>query len=218
MAEGIRWRWIERHTDDIAQATMEHLWLTGVAMGVAIAVALPVAVLVRGRRLPFAVAGGVADVLYTIPSLALFAALVPIVGIGVTPAVVGLAAYALTMLLRNAVVGLNGVPLPVREAAIGMGLTRRQVLMRVELPLALPAIITGIRLATASTIGIATIAAFVGGGGLGTLILDDGIQRQLFLTPIVVGTVIATAMALVADVVLIGVERWLTPWSRRRVP
>lgn len=215
MAESIRWDWLGRHSDDITRLTVEHLVLTGTAMGIAIAVALPVAFAVRGRRLPFAVAGGVADVLYTIPSLALFALLLPYLGIGKAPAVIGLAAYALTMLLRNAVVGLQGVPAVVKDAARGVGMTPRQLLWRVELPLALPAVITGVRLATVSTVGIATIAAFVGGGGLGELIWNDGIQRDLFLTPIVAGTVLTTLLAAVLDVALLGLERVLTPWARR---
>lgn len=216
MAEGIRWDWIERHTDDITRLTVEHVQITAISVAVAVAIAVPVGVLVRGRRLPFALASGVADLLYTVPSLALFAVLVPVVGIGDTPAIIGLVAYALTMLVRNTVVGLESVPDAVREAATGMGLTRRQALLRVELPLAIPAIMAGVRLATVSTVGIATIAVFVGGGGLGELIWTDGIQRQLFLTPIVVGTVCATALALVLDAALVGVERLITPWTRAR--
>lgn len=216
MAEGIRWDWIERHTDDVVALTVEHVQITVVSVLIAVAIAVPVGVAVRGRRVPFAAASGIADVLYTIPSLALFAFLVPFTGIGNTPAVVGLVAYALTMLIRNTVVGLESVPVSVREAAAGMGLTRRQALLRVELPLAIPAIMTGVRLATVSTVGIATIAVFVGGGGLGELIWTDGIQRQLFLTPIVVGTVCATALALLLDLLLVGAEKLITPWTRVR--
>lgn len=216
MAEGIRWDWIERHTDDIVALTVEHVQITVVSVLIAVAIAVPVGVAVRGRRVPFAAASGIADVLYTIPSLALFAFLVPLTGIGNTPAVIGLVAYALTMLIRNTVVGLESVPASVREAATGMGLTRRQALLRVELPLAIPAIMAGVRLATVSTVGIATIAVFVGGGGLGELIWTDGIQRQLFLTPIVVGTVCATALALLLDLLLVGAERLITPWTRVR--
>jgi osmoprotectant transport system permease protein len=113
-------------------------------------------------------------------------------------------------------VGLEGVSGPVREAARGMGLTSRQTLTRVELPLALPAIFAGIRLAAVSTVGIATIAVYIGAGGLGVLIVNDGIQRGLFVTPIVVGAVIATVMAIVIDLALVGIERLLTPWQRAR--
>lgn len=212
----IRWDWIGRHTDDITRATLDHLQITAVSVLVAVAVAVPVGILVRNRRLAFAGAAGSADVLYTIPSIALFAFLVPFTGIGNLPAAIGLIAYALTMLIRNTVVGLQAVPASVREAATGMGLTPRQVLWRVELPLAVPSIMAGVRLATVSTVGIATIAVFVGGDGLGELILLDGIQRQLFFTPILVGTVIATALAIVLDALLVGAERLLTPWTRAR--
>jgi osmoprotectant transport system permease protein len=214
--EGIRWDWIERHLDDIARLTLEHLQITAVSVLLAVLIAVPVGILVQGRRVAYGAAGLTADLLYTIPSLALFAFLVPLVGIGTTPAIIGLVAYALTMLIRNTVVGLRSVPAPVREAATGMGLTRRQTLLRVELPLAIPAIMAGVRLATVSTVGIATIAVFVGGGGLGELILTDGIQRQLFLTPIVVGTVLATLLAIALDLLLVGAERLLTPWTRVR--
>jgi osmoprotectant transport system permease protein len=216
MAEPIRWDWIERHTDDITRLTVEHVQITAISVVLAVAIAVPLGVLVRNRRLPFAAAAGISDVLYTIPSLALFAALVPLIGIGDTPAIIGLVAYALTMLVRNTVVGLQAVPAAVREAAAGMGLTPRQTLLRVELPLAIPAIMAGVRLATVSTVGIATIAVFVGGGGLGELIWTDGIQRQLFLTPILVGTVCATVLALALDALLVLAERLATPWTRVR--
>jgi osmoprotectant transport system permease protein len=146
----------------------------------------------------------------------MFAFLLSFVGIGFEPAVIALAVYCLQLIIRNSVVGLEGVSAPVREAARGMGLTSRQTLTRVELPLALPAIFAGIRLAAVSTVGIATIAVYIGAGGLGVLIVNDGIQRGLFVTPIVVGGVIATVMAIVIDLALVGVERLLTPWQRAR--
>ena len=215
MAESIDWDWIGRHGDDIASATLAHLELVGAGVGLAVAVAVPVALAVRNRPIGATVAAGTATVLYTIPSLALFAFLIPVFGIGKTPAILGLAIYALGVVIRNTVAGLRGVPSPVLEAARGMGLSRRQVLYRVELPLAVPAILTGIRLATIETVAIATIAVFVAGGGLGELILNNGIERNLFVTPIVAGTVIAVCMALTLDLLLVGLQRVLTPWSRR---
>ncbi len=209
-----RWDWIERHTDDIASASLEHLQLVGSSVALAVAVAIPVAVAVRRRPSAIAVATGGATVLYTIPSLALFAILVSIVGIGRTPAVIGLAGYAVGVLLRNALTGLREVPPAALDAARGMGMTRRQMLFRVELPLAVPAILTGIRLATIETVAIATVAVFVAGGGLGELIFTDGIQRDLFLTPIVAGAAVAIAMALILDVLLIGAQRLIAPWRR----
>lgn len=216
MAEGIRWDWIADHTDDIARNTVEHLQLVGTSMAVAVAVSLPVAALAYRSRVATGAVTAVAGALYTIPSLAMFAFLLSIFSIGFWPAVTALVLYGLLILIRNAVVGLRGVPGPVRDAARGMGLTRRQMLWRVELPLALPAIMAGIRITAVSTVGIATIAVFVGAGGLGELIYSDGVQRGLFLTPIVVGAVVATVMAILIDLALMGVERLLTPWARAR--
>jgi osmoprotectant transport system permease protein len=209
-----RWDWIERHTDDIASATVEHLHLVAASVALAVVVAIPIAVLVRRRPSASAAATGGATILYTIPSLALFAILVSVVGIGRTPAIIGLAAYAVGVLLRNALTGLREVPPAALDAARGMGMTRRQMLFRVELPLAVPAILTGIRLATIETVAIATIAVFVAGGGLGELIFTDGIQRDLFLTPIVAGAVVAILMALVLDLLLLGAQRVIAPWRR----
>ncbi len=216
MAELVRWSWVEDNLDDIQQASVEHLQLVGAAMGVAIAVSIPIAILVRRRRIPFIAVNTISGALYTIPSLAMFAFLLSFVGIGFEPAVIALAVYCLQLIIRNTVVGLQGVSAPVQEAARGMGLTRRQTLTRVELPLALPAIFAGIRLAAVSTVGIATIAVYIGAGGLGVLIVNDGIQRGLFVTPIFIGALIATVMAIVIDLALIGLERLLTPWQRAR--
>ena len=212
----IRWRWIADHTDDIRDNTIQHLQLVGTSLALSLLVALPIALLVYRRPAAFATANGVAGALYTIPSLAMFAFLLAIMDIGFWPAVVALVLYSLLILIRNAVVGLRNVPAPVRDAARGLGYTRVQTLMRVELPLALPAIIAGVRITAVSTVGIATIAVFVGAGGLGELIYNDGIQRGLFLTPILVGAVIAPAMALALDGLLLLAERLLTPWQRAR--
>jgi osmoprotectant transport system permease protein len=212
----IRWDWISQNREDILQLAVEHLVLVAVSMVIAVAISLPIAILVRHRPVWQAIATYAGGVLYTIPSLALFAFLVPIVGIGRTPVVIGLVAYALLILISNAAVGLQSVPPPVREAARGMGLTSRQMLTRVELPLALPAIMAGIRLATVSTVGIATIGAFVDGGGLGELIWQRGIQRGLFLTPIAVGAVVATLIAIALDALLVGLEWLMKPWARAK--
>lgn len=216
MAEGIRWEWLADHTDDLQSATTSHLQLVGASVGLAVLVAVPIAVAVRRSRIGVLLTTGSATVLYTIPSLALFALLVPIVGIRQLPAIIGLAVYALGVLVRNTVTGLREVPSHVMEAARGMGLTRRQILFRVELPLAVPAILTGVRLATVETVAIATIATFVGGGGLGELIYNDGIQRDLFLTPIFAGTAIAVVMAITFDALLITAQRLVTPWQAGR--
>ena len=216
MAELVRWRWVENNLDDIQEASIRHLELVGASLAIAIAISIPLAILVRRRRLAFAATNTILGGLYTIPSLAMFAFLLSFVGIGFEPAVIALAVYCLQLIVRNAVVGLRDVSGPVQEAARGMGLTKRQTLMRVELPLALPAIFAGIRLAAVSTVGIATIAVYIGAGGLGELIVNDGIQRGLFVTPIFVGAVIATVMAIAIDLALVGLERVMTPWQRAR--
>lgn len=216
MGDVIRWQWLADHADEIGQYTVEQAQMAGIAIVLATLISVPVGILVRRHRAAYAVATGVSGVLYTIPSLALFAFLVPIIGIGQPPVIIGLVMYSLLIIIRNTVVGLHGVPPATREAATGMGLTRRQVLTRVEIPIALPSIIAGIRIAAVSAIGIATIGVFCGAGGLGELIYNDGINRsEPFLTPIIAGAAIATAMALVVDLLLVGAQRALTPWAAR---
>ncbi len=210
----IRWSWIERHAGDIGTATLEHLVLVGLSVALAAVVAIPLATLVRHRRLGATLSVGITTIVYTIPSLALFAILVSIIGIGRETAVLGLAAYASGVLIRNTLTGLRQVPPGTIDAARGMGMTRRQLLWRVELPLALPGILTGLRLASIETVAIATVAVFVAGGGLGSLIYTDGIQRDLYFTPIVTGTVIAIALAIALDATLLVAQRWATRWQR----
>jgi osmoprotectant transport system permease protein len=156
----------------------------------------------------------VTGILYTIPSLALFALLVPWTGLSRTTSELGLVGYTLLILIRNIVTGLDGVPADVREAAQGMGFGRARQLLRIELPLAAPVIVAGIRIATVTTIGLVTVTALIGQGGLGQLILE-GLNRD-FRTPLVVGSVLSVALAVVADVGLAGVQRLLTPWGRSR--
>jgi osmoprotectant transport system permease protein len=157
----------------------------------------------------------VSQILYTIPSLALFALLVPWTGLSRTTSELGLVGYTLLILIRNIVVGLRGVPEDVREAATGMGYSRRQLLWRVQLPLALPAIVAGLRIATVSTVGLVTVGFIIGKGALGELIID-GLNR--FYTPeVIVGAVLAIALALAADALLLGAQRVMMPWTRRGV-
>jgi osmoprotectant transport system permease protein len=213
MAQSIEWDWISRHTDDIQEATVQHIQIVLIAVAISVAIWVPVGILLRRRRILFATGTTAAGIVYTIPSLALFGFLVPSLGIGRTTVIVGLVLYSPLILIRNTVVGLQAVPSPVREAARGMGLTRRQTLLRVELPLALPSIFAGIRIVTVTTVGIATIGVLVGAKGLGTLIYTDGLNRD-FLTPIAVGGLIATLLAVVLDVLLLLTQRLLTPWTR----
>lgn len=215
MAQSIDWDWISRHTDDIQDLTIKHVQLVLVAVAISVAIWIPLGVLLRNRRILFPGATIVAGLIYTIPSLALFAFLVPSTGIGRNTVIIGLVLYSPLILIRNTVVGLQAVPAPVHEAARGMGFTPLQTLLRVEVPLALPSIFAGIRIITVTTVGIATIGVLVGAEGLGTLIYTDGLNRD-FLTPIVVGGVVATLLAIALDLVLVLIERLLTPWSRAR--
>jgi len=155
---------------------------------------------------------GATGVLYTIPSIAFFFLLLPITGIGKDTAIIALAAYTLQIIYRNTMLGLANVPGSVIDAARGMGLTERQILLRVELPLATPEIIAGLRIAVVSTIAIATLAVFIGGGGLGTQIYGGG--NLTFPTSIFIALAIVLLMALLFDAILLLIQRFTTPWRR----
>jgi osmoprotectant transport system permease protein len=202
------------HLDDIGSALREHILLTVLAVGIGFAVSLPVALAAHRWRLLLGPTLGVAGVLYTVPSLAAFMLLVPWTGLTLTTALIPLVTYTLFILVRSIVAGLDGVPPAVLDAADGMGLTRIQRLVRVELPIAMPSVLAGLRLATVTTIGLVTVTALITYGGLGQLIYD-GFGRS-FKTPIVVGTVLSVALAVVADLVLAALGRLAMPWSRRR--
>ena len=208
------WGWVQAHWGDTLQpALLDHLQLAGIAIGIGFVVAFGAALLAyRYRRLDQPI-GLFSDFLYTIPSLALFQLLVPITGLTVTTVEIALVSYTLLILYRNILEGLRGVPDEVRESARGMGLTPLQTLLRVDLPLAAPAIVAGLRIATVSTISIATVAAFVLPKGLGYPIFT-GIQQDVFKTEIIAAGALAIILALTADAVLIGVQRLATPWRR----
>ena len=209
----IRWDWIDRHTDEIAAATRDHVELTAIAVGAGLALSIPLALAARRWPRLNGPILGLTGLLYTIPSLALFAFFVPITGLSRTTAEIGLISYTLLILVRNIVVGLSGVPSDVLDAADGMGYRRTTRLVRVEIPLALPSIIAGIRIATVTTVGLVTVTALIGQGGLGRFI-QDGFARD-FKTPLVVGLGLSVVLALVAEVALVVVERVVTPWARR---
>ncbi len=198
------------HPREVATLTAEHLWLVGVSMLIAVAVGMPLGILLTRRPKMKAFVLGSTNVVQTIPSLALFGLLLPLPWLGARAdrlAIVALALYALLPIVRNTYVGIAGVSAPVREAALAMGLTSRQLLLMVELPLASPVILAGVRTAAVITIGVATIAAAIGAGGLGEFIfrgiamVDNGV--------ILAGALPAAAMALVADLSLGGLEKWL---------
>lgn len=209
----LEWGWVADHRDLILDRLREHVELTVLAVAIGIVLATPLVVLSRRYRRTYPVVLTTTGILYTIPSLALFTLLLPWTGLSRTTALVGLVSYTLLILVRNAVTGLDGVPDDVREAARGMGYSPRRSLLTVELPLALPAIVAGIRLAVVTTVGLVTVASLIGHGGLGHLILD-GLNRR-FRTPLVVGAVLSVALATFADVALLQVQKRLSPWTRR---
>lgn len=209
--------WIIRELDEIGRRTLEHVFLTVVAVGAGFVISFALALLIRAQRRLQAPIIAVGGVLYSIPSLALFAMLVPFTGIqNPLTAEIALTSYTILILLRNILAGLDGVPGEVLEAADGMGYTSWQRLWRVELPVALPVIIAGLRIATVTIIGLVTVTALIGLGGLGYLIVDVG-YRRFFLTATIVGATGAVLLAVVADRGFVLLERGLTPWSRRRV-
>ena len=207
----VRWDWVSRHGDDIAAALREHLELTAIAVLVGLALSFPLALVARSRPRVRGAVLSVTGVLYAIPSIALFALLIPWTGLSRTTAEIGLVGYTLLILVRNILVGLDGVAPEVKEAARGMGYTPTRQLLRVELPLAAPVIVAGVRIATVTTIGLVTVTALMGQGGLGRFILE-GLIRD-FRTPLVVGSVLSVALAVVADVGLATAQRRLTRWS-----
>ena len=210
----IRWSWVSGHVDVITAALVQHIELTVIAVGVGLLIAVPLGLLAWRSRVFRGPIFSLTGILYTIPSLALFSALVPFTGFSILTAEIGLVSYTLLILIRNIVVGLNSVPDDVREAARGMGYRPFAELVQIDLPLAIPAIVGGMRIATVTTIGLVTVTALIGEGGLGSLIYD-GLLRD-FKTPLVVGTLLSVGLAFVADLGLAGTQRLITPWSRGR--
>ena len=208
----IQWDWIASHLDEFAFRLGEHVELTLIAVSVGFVIAFALSLLIL--RVPRAEGPitWITGTLYTIPSLALFALLIPYTGLTILTAEIGLVGYTLLIFINNIVRGIRGVPADVREAAVGMGYTPREVLWRIELPLAAAVIIAGTRVATVSTIGLVTVTALIGQGGFGFLILI-GLQR-FFSTELIAGAVLSVALAVVADALLVILQRRLTPWAR----
>ncbi|MET9507579.1 ABC transporter permease [Streptomyces flavidovirens] len=215
--------YVRSRGQELADATAQHVWITVVSVVIGLLIALPLALLARGRdgrRSRFAgPVLGLTTVLYTVPSLAMFSLLLPVFGLSAAVVVTGLVLYSLTVLVRNILAGLEAVPAEAREAALGMGYGRGRLLWEVELPLALPALLAGVRIATVSTVALTTVGAIVGYGGLGTLIVDG--LDSLFKAQVLTASVICVLLAVVADLLLLGLQRALTPWTRapgRRTP
>jgi osmoprotectant transport system permease protein len=206
-------RYWSDYRPELTDATVQHLWLTVVSVGLGLVVAVPLAVLARRNPAVQSVVVGATTIVYTIPSLALFSLLLPLTGLSPTTVVIGLALYSLTILVRNVLAGLAGVPEEVREAARGVGYSELRLLLRVELPLALPVIKAGLRGATVSTVALATIGAIVSYGGLGNLLLL-AVGNQ-FKAQIAAASILCVVLAVALDLVLVVVQRLLTPWTRR---
>jgi osmoprotectant transport system permease protein len=212
------WDWVTRHVTSspvslsLIDALREHASLTVLSVVIAQLVSLPLAVAASRRRRVENVLLAALGVVYTVPSLALFAFLVPITGLSRTSALIGLTAYNLLVMVRNDIAGLASVPTDVKEAATGLGMSRRRRLVRIEIPLALPAIVAGIRVATVSTVALVPITALIGQGGFGQFI-NEGLQ-DLFKTPLVVGIVCSIVLAVAADLGLVALEKRISPWSR----
>lgn len=207
----VDWGWVGRHVPEIGTALVQHIQLTVIAVAVGLAISIPTGIFAYRHRRAYPPINWITGAFYTIPSLALFAFLAPYTGLTTLTAEIGLVGYTLSILIRNVVAGLSGVPADAHEAALGMGLNSRQLLWKVELPLAFPVLLAGIRLASVSTIGLVTITALIGKGGLGDLILT-GLDR-FFSTSIVVGAVLSVMLAWTADKVFTLVQKRLVPWG-----
>jgi osmoprotectant transport system permease protein len=209
--------WVGQHWGDILQpALVQHIYLTLIAVGIGFGISFVLALFGFRFRIVDAPLGAFTDFLYTLPSIALFILLVPVTGLTLKTIEIPLIAYTLFVLYRNMVSGLRSVPAEVLEAARGMGLTRTQTFLRVELPLALPAIMAGVRVATVATISIATVAALVIYYGLGGPIFDAISQPDIFRTELVAAGGLTILLALTADALLALLQRAVTPWARIR--
>jgi osmoprotectant transport system permease protein len=210
----VRWEWIPDHAGEIWERTYDHLSLTVRAVVFGLVISSVLAAVVLRWRSTFPPINAGAAFLYTLPSLAVFAALIPWTGLSDTTALIALTSYTLLVLVRNIVAGFDAVPSAVREAAVAMGMPPWRRLVGVELPLAIPYIIAGLRVATVTTVGLVAVASFIGVSNLGRFILE-GFRIQ-FWTPMVVGAVLSILLSLSLDLLLFWTERLLTPWARRR--
>ena len=211
----LSWSYVTDYSQELVSAGLQHIYLTVASVALALVCAVPLTILVRRYRPLTGPVLGLSGVLYTIPSLAMMSLLWPVFGLQPATVIVALAVYALLVVLRNTVVGLDGVDQDVVEAARGMGLNDRSILWRVQLPLALPTIMAGVRIATVSTVGMVTIGALVGYGGFGQLILS-GFQQNFFHAQIATATIGCVLLAIVFEALLLVLQRGVTPWTRER--
>ena len=202
--------WIAENFDRYTTPLLDHLYLTVAAVAIGFAIAFGAALGAHRRRWLVAPFVQVTGILYTIPSVALFFLLLPLTGRGKTTALIALVSYTLLILFRNVIAGFDNVPEEARDAGRGMGLTDRQLLWRVELPLALPEILAGVRIALTTTVGLAALAFLAGAGGLGDAIFDD----VFFRSNVVVAGGLCVALAVALDLAVLAVQRVITPWER----
>jgi osmoprotectant transport system permease protein len=205
--------WLPRNAGQLAEAVLDHAMLTLIAVVGGFVISVALALVIRADRRWYGPLTGVTGALYTIPSLALFAVLVPITGLSVVTAEIGLISYTLLILLRSLVSGLDAVPPDVLEASDGAGMSSRQRLLQVELPLSTPYLVAGLRVATVTTIGLVMVTALIGEGGLGQVMLRGFNFRNW--TAVYAGAALTVALAVTVDLMLVLAGRFLTPWTRR---
>ncbi|MFG2225980.1 ABC transporter permease [Streptomyces sp. NPDC048644] len=204
--------YVRTRSQELLDATLQHIGITVASVVIGLLIAFPLALAARRWRAAAGPVLGLTTVLYTVPSLAMFALLTPVFGVSVSVVVTGLVLYSLTILVRNILAGLEAVPGEVREAARGMGYGSLRLLFGVELPLAIPALVAGLRIATVSTVAMTTIGSVVGYGGLGNLIASG--MEGFFKAEVLTASVLCVLLALVADLLLLALQRLLTPWTR----
>lgn len=218
MTEGqpfFRLDWVLDNLDQLARRLGEHMLVTLIAVTAGFAISFALALLIRRYPRMYPPILAVSGILYAIPSIALFVLFIPITGLSLLTAEIALVSYTLVILVRNIVTGLRGVPAEVLEAADGMGYSNAQRLWRVELPIAMPIIVAGVRIATVTTIGLVTIATLIGMGGLGYLIVNIGVTRR-FPTATITGVLTVVVLSTLVDLLLLALQRRLTPWAQAR--
>lgn len=206
--------YLQSHSRELAAATLQHIYLTVTSLLLGIVLAFPLAVFAHRWRPAQGFVLGASTAIYTVPSIAMFSLLLPLTGLNASTVIIGLSLYSLTILVRNTLAGLNAVPADVLDAAKGMGYRPARTLLMIRLPLALPAIFAGLRVATVSTAALVTVGFLVGYGGLGNLIYEG--LTSFFKAQVLTASVLCVLLAIVADVLLVGAERLATPWRRAR--
>ncbi len=214
--EWICGEYVRTRSQELIDATVQHVGITVVSVVLGLLIAFPLALVARRWRIAAGPVLGLTTVLYTVPSLAMFALLLPVFGLSAAVVVTGLVLYSLTVLVRNILAGLDTVPEEAREAARGMGYGPGRLLFGVELPLALPAMMAGVRIATVSAVSLTTVGAIVGYGGLGNLIYDG--MNSFFKPEVLTASFLCVVLAVLADLLLLALQRALTPWTRSRNP